>query len=153
MKVPVSDVNSPPAADNNPDPKALLRTALDALSDHAAVLDTQGTIVMTNTTWRQYGMTCSSQPGLPATNADVGANYLEVASRGHDLDGSTSRAIQGIRDVLSGHMEAFCLIYPCHTCNEQLWFTMTVTALVWDNAPGVLVTHTDTTPRHRLNRR
>lgn len=153
MNVPAFDVNSPPAADNQPDPKALLGAALDALSDLAAVLDTQGTIVMSNIAWRQHGMTYSSQPGLPATHADVGANYLELASHGHNPDDSTSRAVQGIRDVLSGHMEAFCLTYSCHIGDERLWFTMTVTALVWDNAPGVLVTHTDTTPRHRLNRR
>lgn len=153
MNVPVSDVNSPPAADNQPDPKALLRAALDALPDHAAVLDAQGTIVMTNTSWQQHATSYGKQPGLPATHSDVGVNYLERISHSHNTDDSAGRAVQGIHDVLSGHMEAFCLTYLCRTCCEQIWFTMTVTALVWDNAPGVLITHTDTTPRHRLNRR
>jgi len=50
-------------------------------------------------------------------------------------------------------MEAFSMIYPCHTADEQHWYTMTVTQLLWENAPGVLITHTDSTPRHRLTRR
>lgn len=153
MKVPVSAVNSPPAEDNHQDLKALLRNMLDALPDTAVVLDAQGVIVMTNIAWQQYARTYNAQPGQPATDSDVGTNYLEVALRGNQQDDSARQAVQGIRDVLSGHMEAFCLTYPCHTLNQQTWLTMTVTPLLWENAPGVLVTHTDTTPRHRLNRR
>jgi hypothetical protein len=150
---PVSDVNSPPAADNHQDPKELLRTMLDALPDIAVVLDPQGVIVMTNIAWRHYAQAYNSHPGMPANNSDVGLNYLEVALHGDQQDDNAKRAVQGIRDVLSGRMEAFSMIYPCHTADEQHWFTMTVTPLVWDNTPGVLVTHTDTTPRHRLTRR
>lgn len=153
MNVPVSDVNGTSAADTPPDPQALLRTMLDTLPDNAAVLDAQGVIVMTNVAWRQYATTRSSLHGRPATDSDLGVNYLEVVLRGDHQDDSASRAVQGIRDVLSGRMEAFCQTYPCHTPDEQHWFTMTVTPLIWDNAPAVLITHTDTTPRHRLNRR
>lgn len=153
MKVPFSDVNSPPAADNHQDPKERLRAMLDALPDIAVVLDAQGVIVMTNIAWRHYAQTYNSYPGMPANDSDVGINYLEAALQGEHQEDSTLRAVQGIRDVLSGHMEAFCLNYPCHTADEQHWFTMTVTPLAWDNTPGVLVTHTDTTPRHRLTRR
>ncbi|WP_180125215.1 PAS domain-containing protein [Rhodoferax sp. BLA1] len=150
MNDPLSDVNKPPAADKHPDPKVLLRAALDALPDNAVVLDAQGVIVMTNIAWRQYAMAYSSQSGLPASDSDLGANYLEVALRGHSPEDSASRAVQGIRDVLSGRMEAFCMTYPCHTPGAQIWFTMTVTPLEWDGDTGVLITHTDTTPRHRL---
>jgi hypothetical protein len=153
VNIPVSDVNSPPSADTPQDPKALLRAALDGLSDNAVVLDERGVIVMTNIAWRQFALAYSHQPGLPAADSDVGANYLEVVLRGDNQDESARRSVQGIRDVLSGHMEAFCMTYPCHTPEEQHWFTMTVTPLEWDNAPGVLITHTDTTPRHRLHRR
>jgi PAS domain-containing protein len=150
---PVSDVNSPPAAGNHQDPKDLLRAMLDALPDNAVVLNAQGVIVMTNVAWQQYASAASSQSGLSTSDSDVGANYLEVTSRHcHSEDGS-SRAVAGIRDVLFGQMEAFSMIYPCHTAREQHWYTMTVTRLEWDNAPGVLITHTESTPCHRLTRR
>jgi hypothetical protein len=151
VNVPVSDVKNPPSADTPQDPKALLRATLDALPDNAVVLDARGVIVLTNVAWRQYALAYSPLPGQATPNSDVGVNYLEVALRGHDPHDSASRAAQGIRDVLAGRMEAFCLTYPCHTPDEQFWFTMTVTPLEWDGDAAVLITHTDTTPRHRLN--
>ncbi|OQX16756.1 MAG: hypothetical protein BWK73_02065 [Thiothrix lacustris] len=154
MNVPVSDVKPPLAAGPPGDPKALLRAMLDSVPDNVAVLDARGTIVMTNIAWRQYAIAYSPVPGQATPNSDVGVNYLEVSSRGnYPNDESGRRAVQGIRDVLSGAMEAFSLCYPCHTPDEQLWSTMTVTPLEWEGERGALVTHTDTTPRHRLNRR
>ncbi|MBT3066958.1 PAS domain-containing protein [Rhodoferax sp. U11-2br] len=148
MKIPVSDVNVPPAADKHQDPKAILRAMLDGLSDEAVVLDAQGKIVMTNLAWQQYSLTFGPQPD-PGTPTQAFSD-LELASRGHSPHKHTSRAVQGIRDVLSGDIEAFSLTYPCHTPDAQVWFTMTVTPVLWEGDTGVLITHTDTTPRHRL---
>ena len=168
-------VNNMDAGAMAPDNTILLRAALDALPDIAAVLDAHGVIVMTNSAWRYYAVTNNNQPETPgddphsawryyavtnnnlpetpSVDPHIGVNYLEVALQGHPQDDSAKRAVQGIREVLAGRMEAFCLTYPCHTPDMRLWFTMTVTPLVWKDAPGVLITHTDTTPRHRLERR
>lgn len=148
MKIPVSAVNVPPAADKHQDPKAILRALLDGLSDEAVVLDAQGKIVMTNQAWQQHSQTLGPQPD-PST-PEQAFNELELASRGHSPHKHTSRAVQGIRDVLSGDIEAFSLTYACHTPDAQIWFTMTVTPVLWEGDTGVLITHTDTTPRHRL---
>lgn len=153
MNVSASAVNNMDAGDNAPDNTILLRAALDALPDIAAVLDARGTIVMTNSAWRHYAVTNNKLPEAPGEDPHIGVNYLEVALQGHPQDDSAKRAVHGIQEVLAGRMEAFCLTYPCHTPNMRLWFTMTVTPLVWQEAPGVLITHTDTTPRHRLSRR
>lgn len=143
----------PPHRDSPPSAQALLREALDATPNNTAVLDADGTIVITNLAWRQFAMSYSPKPGKITPFSDVGVNYLEVAARGNDSHGSSRQALQGIRDVLSGQIEAFSLVYPCHTPVEQFWFTMTVTPLDWDGERGALVMHTDTTPRHRLHRR
>ena len=143
----------PPDRGSSESATALLRQALDAAPDNAAVLDANGTIVMTNIAWRQYAMAYSPKPGQITPFSDVGVNYLEVAGRSTDPQDNSRQAIQGIRDVLSGKIEAFSLVYPCHTPEEQFWFTMTVTPLEWEGQRGVLVLHTDTTPRHHLNRR
>ncbi len=141
-----------PNPDSHENAQALLRQALDAVPDNAAVLDASGTIVMTNTAWRQYAMAYSPQPGQITPFSDVGVNYLQVAGSSNDPQDNSAQAVQGIRDVLSGKMEGFSLVYPCHTPAEQFWFTMTVTPLEWQGKRGALVMHTDTTPRHRLNR-
>ncbi len=153
MNVPVSDVKTTPDAGQPEDPKALLRAMVDALPDNVAVLDAHGNIVMTNIAWQQYAMAYSPMPGQATPHSQVGVNYLEVSSRSNDPHDESSRAVQGIRDVLSGHMEAFSMRYPCHTPEEQFWYTMTVTPLEWEGQRGALVTHTDTTPRHHLYRR
>ena len=142
----------PPDRDSHGNAEVLLRQALDAVADNAAVLDARGTIVLTNAAWRQYAMAYSPKPGEIASRSDVGVNYLEVAARSSNPHDKSLEALQGIRDVLSGKIEAFSLVYPCHTPAEQFWFTMTVTPLDWKGERGALVMHTDTTPRHRLNR-
>jgi hypothetical protein len=153
VNAPVSDVKSAPLADTSEDPKAGLRSVLDAINDNMAVLDTHGIIVMTNVAWQQSSLAYNPTPGQATPQSDVGSNYLDAASRCARPHDQSDRALQGIRDVLSGRMEAFSLSYPCHTSAEQRWFTLTVTPLEWEGQRGALVTHTDTTPRHRLSRR
>lgn len=143
----------PPHRDSPQSAQDLLREALDAAPDNAAVLDARGKIVMTNIAWRQYAIAYSPNPGQITPFSDVGVNYLEVAARGDKPHDNAREALQGIRDVLSGKIEAFSLVYPCHTPEEQFWFTMTVTPLDWEGQCGALVMHTDTTPRHHLSRR
>jgi PAS domain-containing protein len=149
----VSDDKSPLPVDTPADPKVQLRLALDALSDNVAVLDTHGNIVMTNVAWRQFALAYSPQPGQVTLHTDVGSNYFEVASRCNNPDDASDQALEGIRAVLSGSMESFCLSYPCHTPVEQHWFAMTVTPLEWSGQRGALVKHSEITPRHRLDQR
>jgi hypothetical protein len=153
MNAPVSDVKSLPLADTPEVNKAQLRSALDLVSDNVAVLDTHGNIVITNVAWRQFALAYSPQPGQTTPHTDVGCNYLEVASRCINPQDASGQAVEGIRAVLSGNMEGFCLTYPCHTPAEQHWFTMNVTPLAWEGQRGALVKHSDTTPRHHLDRR
>ncbi len=150
MSAPISDF-VPQLATTPEEARANLRMALDEITDNAAVLDAQGVIVMVNLAWRRYALAYSPLPGQMPSNTDVGSNYLEVSARGcDDTPESASKAINGIRSVLSGKAEAFSLRYPCHTPQQQFWFTMKVTPLDWEGQRGVLVTHADTTPQHRL---
>jgi len=130
--------------------KARLSLALDALVDNAAVLDAQGVIVMINLAWRQYALAYSPLPGQMPTHSDVGSNYLEVAEHSYGVLDNADQAVNGICAVLSGKADAFTLRYPCHTPSQQFWYTMKVTPLIWHGQRGALVTHTDTTPQHRL---
>jgi hypothetical protein len=149
----LSDVNNTPRADIPDTPGSRLRATLDLISDSMAVIDTHGIIVMTNAAWQHYAQTYGPQPGQATRYMEVGSNYLDVVLRCGNSYDETGQAAQGIRDVLSGRMEAFCLNYPCHTSEDQHWFTITVTPLEWEEQRGALVTHTETTPRHRLLRR
>ena len=152
VTVPVNDVKNPPLAGVTGETLASLSAVLDALQANVAVLDSRGTIVLTNVAWRQFSLAYSPLYGRTTPDSDVGVNYLEVSSRCPDPHDESVIAVQGIRDVLAGRMNAFSLTYPCHTPTDQVWFTMTVTPLIWQGKRGALVAHADTTPRHRLSR-
>jgi len=153
VTVPSSEWITSPSDTTSNDAKARLRMALDEVADNAAVLDAQGVIVMVNLAWRQYALAYSPLPGQMPPNTDIGTDYLAVASRAFDAQDGASQAINGIRAVLSGKSDAFTLRYPCHTPHQQFWFTMKVTPLIWEGQRGVLVTHADSTPQHRLQSR
>ena len=153
MNAVVSDFKSPPSVATSEVTKARLRSVLDLLIDNVAVLDRYGNIVFTNVAWRQFALAYSPKSGQTTPHTDVGCNYLEVASRCIDPQDLSGQAVKGIRAVLSGKMDGFCLTYPCHSPVEKRWFTMNVTPLEWEGQRGALVTHSDTTPRHHLDRR
>jgi hypothetical protein len=153
MNAVVLDVKRPASVDTSEVTKARLRSALDLVSDNVAVLDSYGNIVITNVAWRQFALAYSPKSGQTTPHTDIGCNYLEVASRCINPQDLSGQAVKGIRAVLSGKMDGFCLTYPCHSPVEKRWFTMNVTPLEWDGQRGALVTHSDTTPRHHLDRR
>ena len=155
MTLPISDGVPPPLGAATVQTFASLRKLLDDIGDNAVVLDAQGMIVMVNRAWRHYALAFSKLPGQMPPNSDVGVNYLEIPSRDSDApdSASASQAVNGIRAVLSGKTEAFTLRYPCHSPEQQFWFTMMVTPLMWEGQRGVLVIHRDSTPQHRLQSR
>jgi len=153
VAIPISDLVSAPQAASAAQDVASLRRALDEIDGNAAVLDAQGVIVMVNQAWRDYALAFSPLPGQVPPRSDVGINYLDISSRDDDAPDSAAQAVEGIRAVLSGKANAFKLRYPCHSPEQQFWFTMMVTPLLWHNQRGVLVIHTNSTPQHRLQSR
>jgi hypothetical protein len=145
------DVDIPPPADTAGNPLAHLRSTLDAITDSMAVIDAHGIIVMVNVAWQQFALAYNPHANRATQYLNVGSNYFDVASL-CDSGDQTGKVARGIRDVLSARIEAFCLSYPCHTSGDQHWFTITVTPVEWEGQRGALLTHTDTTPRHRLHR-
>jgi PAS domain S-box-containing protein len=128
--------------------EAFSRAILDSMTAEIAVIDRDGTIMAVNEPWRRFGMLNSAQPGIAARNTDVGANYLRICglSTARDTREATS-ACAGIRAVLAGEMPSFTMEYPCHSPDEERWFSMTVTPL--GSEQGAVITHTNITARKR----
>ncbi len=104
-----------------------LQAILDALAEHVAVLDTQGTITLVNQAWRQF----ASQNGDPTcVHSGAGINYLLTCQRAVGKDsGYATRAADGLRAVLDGHTTRFSMEYPCHDGQHERWFAMHISAL------------------------
>ncbi len=120
-------------------------SVLDSLTSHIAVLNAQGIIVAVNKAWRQFG----AENGLPeSSHSLLGANYLDTCKNAVNQPyGDEANAVQaGIASVLASEQERFYLEYPCHSPNQQRWFSMLVLPLQ-DLRGGVVVSHENITER------
>lgn len=127
----------------------LLRSALDSLESHIAVIDRSGSIRYVNKTWCDFG----AENGITSGHQWVGTNYLDVCRSTDgvdDVDGESVHA--GIASVLAGHLASFHYEYPCHSPTQQRWFMMSITPV--QEAEGYFViSHSDITQRKLVEQR
>ncbi|MEO5988932.1 MAG: ATP-binding protein [Candidatus Eisenbacteria bacterium] len=120
---------------------------LDSVSAEIAVLDGDGTIVTVNQPWRKFALENGFEAGIAAPRTDVGTNYLAACSGDVGLASESGTAIRdGIQAVLDGRAPSFSVDYPCHSPQEQRWFTLNVTPM-GTVGQGVVVAHTNVTKR------
>lgn len=120
-----------------------LQNILDALPEHVAVLEPDGTINMVNAAWTRFAK-ANGDPQL--THSGVGANYLDACRTGDESgDGpQAARARLGIKRVLEGSANSFSMKYPCHSPTEERWFVMNV-APIPGYQYGAVVSHINIT--------
>lgn len=113
---------------------ARMQAILDALAEHVAVLDTQGTITMVNRAWRNF----AAENGDPAcSTCGTGINYLLTCQRAIGKDcGYAERAAKGLRDILDGLTTHFSMEYPCHGREQERWFVMHISPLMYLDTPA-----------------
>lgn len=124
------------------------RIILDSVPAEIAVLDGSGNILMTNQPWLDFSQKNGMEPGKPALQSKIGANYLSISksSLGTALNDDALRATHGIQSVLDGSATSFQLEYHCELPGQTRWFNMIVTPLLLDGR-GAVVSHTDITER------
>lgn len=116
----------------------LFHSSLDALSAHIAVLDTDGTILVVNGSWRDF----ARENGLAWPNYGVGRNYLASVEMGAEEENQhTDASVKGIREVMEGRRQRFQIAYPCHSPEEERWFLLRVTSFKGGNGLQVVVAH------------
>lgn len=133
-----------------------LRSTLDALLSHIAVIDDSGDIVLTNKAYRDF----AESNGAPAALVCEPVNYLAVCDNARGKDSAeAARFALGLRDVLAGTRPAFELEYPCHSLTEERWFLARVTPITIDGGRFAVASHQrlsdrrDTTDALRLQAR
>jgi PAS domain-containing protein len=122
-----------------------LQAIIDAASESIAVVDGDGVIVLVNETWRRFAVDNGPEAGQPARHTEVGSNYLAVCQASAQSRSDDSQpALEGIRAVLDGRLPSFSLEYPCHSPDQQRWFSMRVTPL-GEGWRGAVIFHIDIT--------
>ncbi len=118
---------------------ALARHTLDTLPLNVAVMDAEGTILLTNRAWDEFA-------GVGPEGDDmVGVNYLEATDT--EGDDHAAEAVAGLREVIEGDRELVTLEYPCHSPDQKRWFLMRATPLPATAEGSVVVAHIDITAR------
>lgn len=130
--------------------KRFLRSTLDALSSHIAILDERGTIIEVNAAWKRF----AKENNFMGSECGVADNYLQVCdSATGNFSAEAPTVAKGIRTIISGPHSVFTLEYPCHSRDEQRWFILRVTRFDSDGPVRVVVAHENITERKRVEAR
>jgi signal transduction histidine kinase/CheY-like chemotaxis protein len=126
--------------------KRFLRSTLDALSSHIAILDERGTIIEVNAAWNQF-----ARENNFLDSHGVGDNYLKACdSASGNFSKEAPDVADGIRAIIAGRREEFHLEYPCHSPHEKRWFIVRVTRFAGEGPVRVVVAHENITERKKL---
>jgi len=125
--------------------KRFLKSTLDALSSHIAILDEHGIIIEVNAAWHRFATKNHFLGGH-----GVGTNYLQVCATACGNFSEEARTVGlGIAAVMAGGSEEFRLEYPCHSPQVQRWFIVRATRFHGAGPVRVVVAHENVTERKR----
>jgi PAS domain S-box-containing protein len=129
--------------------KRFLRSTLDALSAHIAILDEHGTVVAVNAAWKRF----ADDNKFTGSNG-VGENYLKICDSVADHCSEEASAVSsGIRTVMAGQSAEFNWEYSCHSPTEKRWFVVRVTRFSGDGPVRVVVAHENISIRKQIEMR
>jgi diguanylate cyclase (GGDEF)-like protein/PAS domain S-box-containing protein len=128
-------------------PPDFANVVLDSLTTHIAVLDERGVIIGVNDAWRRFAEANHGE----SSHHYVGQNYLAVCESAAlcGADETIAALLEGLKSVLSGERTRFALEYPCHSPDEERWFTVSVTPCNHGRESWVVVAHEDITARKK----
>ena len=131
------------AAANLRESERFNRATLDALGAQVAVLDAEGTILATNTAWREFARENGGDP----RETGEGVNYLGVCERAAAAgDRDAAEVVAGIRRVIAGASPAWFMEHGCFSSKERRWFFCAVRRFPGDGPVRVVVAHENVTP-------
>ncbi len=121
-----------------------LRSTLDALRSHIAIIDDRGGILAVNKAWKTF----AAENGADVERVCEGADYFGVCSGVYGEDAvDVQTFMTGMKSVLSGEEECFQFEYPCHSPSEKRWFFCRITPFPKPGPACVVVAHENITER------
>lgn len=121
-----------------------LKSVLDTITDHIAVIDQMGVIRFVNKNWVLFGLKNSCL----ITDCWKNINYIQVCDDSAAMgDEFGLKAAEGIRKVINAEQKLFYLEYPCHSPDEKRWFMMRVTPFQLKGKFFCVISHQNITER------
>ena len=121
--------------------EALLRSTLDSLSAHVAVLDATGTIIAVNKAWRSF----ARRSGYAGDDDGVGSNYLAVCESSAPHSRDAAATAKGLREIMAGRRREFRMEYPCIGPDGPRWFQLRITRPALQEISRIVAAHEDIT--------
>jgi CRP-like cAMP-binding protein len=126
----------------------LVLSALDALPGEVCLLDSAGTVVMTNKAWRAF-VVARAGAGL---GVPEGANFLAACRDTGASERPHARAVAaGLREVLAGRRALFRCKYVFRFPGGYGAFTLTIAGIAGDGAVHAVVTRENVSERKRVS--
>ncbi|MGB5346477.1 MAG: PAS domain S-box protein [Woeseia sp.] len=138
---------------------SFMRSTLDSLIDHIAILDEHGEILYVNDAWSDFANNNCAPEVIARTGK--GMNYLDVCDRAaHAGSAEAGTVARALREILAGKTRRqFGMEYPCHAPNRKRWFVVQISAFGDDGNWHAVVSHRNISDRkaaderlHDLNR-
>lgn len=113
---------------------------LSSLSSHLAVLDDRGILIAVNKAWDDF----AKANGITSLErVAIGSNYFDVCKRAvENGDMDAAQALAGIQSVFKEETQYFEMEYPCHSPEQQRWFTLSAMSFGSDGQK-VVISHQD----------
>jgi PAS domain S-box-containing protein len=123
-----------------------LRSTIDGLSAHVCVIDAHGCIVITNRAWDSFG----AENSPSGTACGTGFNYLSACTTFSGEEQATiEETATGIKAVIAGTLAEYVQEYPCHSQNEQRWFSCRVNPFAISGVHYAVISHENISERKR----
>lgn len=121
-----------------------IRSVINSLTAHIAVLDKSGTIVMVNDAWRRFAVENGGDPNKMSENA----NYITACQNmGQDDYLSFQKNMQG---VIDGTTEEFKTEYLCESTEGRVFHFLMRAVPLQNESGGAVVAHYDISERKRM---
>ena len=126
----------------------LLLSTLDAMPGEVCVLDSVGTVVITNKAWRAFAV-AHAGAGLGVRE---GVNFLAACRDAAASERVHADAVAaGVRNVLAGGPELHRYEYVCNSSNDNCAFTLTVAGIAGDGPVHAIITREPARERKRAS--
>ncbi len=126
-----------------------LRSTLDALSAHIAIIDSSGEIIAANKAWREFARI----HGKHAMRCCEGDNYFHICKTMKKDESEVAICAQsfaeGIQAVITNKADLYELEYSIQSPGGELWFHGQVTPFPDDYKRRVVISHEEITERKR----
>lgn len=126
------------------DSSSFLKSVLNTITAHIAVIDKLGYIQYVNLSWEKF----AQKNDLILNSSLYDVNYLEACDKAALMGDELAKlTADGIRKVINNEQELFYIEYPCHSPDEERWFMMRVTKFQSEEKTYFVLSHYNITER------